>query len=192
MQAVFLISRRRTTPTLTLLLLFAGACWTVSAEPGELTPTAPEQPVVAPTPGSMPGGLKPAVATLSKRRMRPVAAEPHRTLAEAIDANVQRLSRGLNLDTSQQDKLRQILWDQHRELRARLVEKPQPGVDRAALTAAIIEHTKEQIRAMLDDEQRSRYSAQVPHGLTAASRADLEHWVEVQNGPAQKAGDASK
>ena len=163
-----------------------------AAGPGEPTLSTPEPPAVAQAPGSTPDGVKPDVAPPVRPATRPHVVGQHRTLAEAIDANVQRFSRGLNLDPSQQDNLRQILWDQHRELRARLVENPQPGFDRAALTSAILEHTKVQIRAMLNDEQRSKYSGQVPSELTAPSRADLEHWVEVQNGGAQPRGAQPK
>ncbi len=180
-------SGRRSIPALTLMLLLGGACWRLAAAgPDQPAAPAPDTPVAAPTLDATPDEVKPDSALAPKRIPRTHGATQHRTLPEKIDAEVRRLAVGLNLDAAQQEKLRQILWDQHRELRARLVEHPQPGVDRASLALAIVDHTKAQIRAMLNDEQKVKYSAEVPREAVSASRADLEHWVDVQNGQASQ------
>lgn len=102
------------------------------------------------------------------------------TAAQSIDQSVRRLSRGLNLNLGQQVRLRQILVDQQRatmQLRSRGA-----GVsgDLTGAMLAIYDQTKTRIRAMLDDEQKKKYSADVPREQTAPAQADLQHWLELQ------------
>ena len=97
-----------------------------------------------------------------------------------MDANVRRLAQGLRLDQEQQAKLREILVDQYAQL-MKLRTKSAPGTDRAGAMRAIVDRTRERIREMLNDEQKKQYATDVPREVTAATRADLEHWLDVRD-----------
>ena len=113
---------------------------------------------------------------LRSRSHRP----PHRSPAQVIDANVRRLARGLKLDQEQQAKLREILVDQYAQL-MKLRTESAPGTDRVGAMRGIVDRTRERIREMLNDEQQKQYATDVPREVTAATRADLEHWLDVRD-----------
>jgi hypothetical protein len=115
----------------------------------------------------------------------------HRTPGQGIEETVHRLARGLDLDAPQQVKLREILWDQQRQMR-RLRENPGPGIDWASTTAGIVARSKERIRAMLNDEQKKKYSVDVPRDGLGPAQADLQHWIDLQDSRRQQGLEASK
>ena len=115
----------------------------------------------------------------------------HRTPGQGIEETVHRLARGLDLDATQEVRLREILWDQQRQMR-RLRENPGPGVDWAGATAAIVNRTKERIRAMLNDEQKKKYSVDVPRDGLGPAQADLQHWIDLQDSKRLQGSEASK
>jgi hypothetical protein len=105
---------------------------------------------------------------------------PHATPAQVIDANVHRLAQGLKLDQEQQRKLREILVDQYAQL-MKLRTESVPGTDRTGAMLAMVDRTRERIHEMLNDEQKKQYATEVPREMTAATRADLERWLEVRD-----------
>ena len=129
----------------------------------------------------------PADAAPRSRSHRP----PHATPAKVIDANVRRLAQGLKLDQEQQAKLREILVDQYAQL-TKLRTESAPGTDRAGAMRAIVDRTREKIREMLNDEQKKQYSTEVPREVTAATRADLEHWLDVRDAQRREDTEESK
>ena len=180
-----------------MLALAAGCLVGIAARAAEPSLTPAQAPAAAPAADapkadSTAEAVKPDAPAADKPVTRTHRPPQRRTVAQGIEDSVRRLSRGLDLDATQQARLRQLLWDEHREMQAKVRQNPQPGVDRAAVTAAIIDHTKEQIRAMLNDEQKKKYTADVPREMTAPSRSDLEHWIDVQNSKRKPGGDAAK
>jgi len=115
----------------------------------------------------------------------------HLTPAQVVDANVRRLAQGLKLDQQQQARLREILVDQYAQL-MKLRTESAPGTDRAGAMRAIVDRTREKIREMLNDEQKEQYSTQVPREVTAATRADLEHWLDVRDAQRREDTEESK
>jgi hypothetical protein len=112
----------------------------------------------------------------------------HLTVAQSIEESVRRLTRGLDLDPGQQARLRQILVDQRRQV---LQLRSSSAPDVAGTTLAIYGQTKARIRAMLNDEQRSKYSADVPRDTLAPAQADLQHWMKMQESKRQQdSGDS--
>lgn len=112
------------------------------------------------------------------------------TVAQSIDESVRRLTRGLDLDPGQQVRLRQILVDQHRQvLQLRSGNAPAP-VDVTGTTLAIYDQSKARIRAMLNDEQRKKYSADVPRDTLAPAQADLRHWMQIQESKRKQDGSS--
>ena len=102
------------------------------------------------------------------------------TLAQSLDEGVGRLTRGLDLDPGQQESLRQILVDQHRRIMKLRSANSAAATDVTGTMLAIYDQTKARIRAMLNDEQKKKYSADVPHGDLAPAQADLKHWMDLQ------------
>jgi hypothetical protein len=105
------------------------------------------------------------------------------TPEQVIDERVQRLARSLDLDETQQAKLRGILENEHRQISTVRTESPPAGVDRVGLMLAILDRTREEIRAMLSEEQRKKYPAAVPRGSTAPASADLDFWMRRTQPP---------
>jgi hypothetical protein len=130
-----------------------------------------------------------AAATPAASRHRPAT---HLTVAQSIDENVRRLARALDLDPGQQAKLRQILVEQHRQM-LQLRSGGSAGSGDATGTAmAIYGQTKGRIRAMLNDEQKIKYSADVPRDTLAPAKADLQHWMQMQESSRKQGDEASQ
>jgi len=114
------------------------------------------------------------------------------TAAQSLDESVRRLARGLDLDQDQQAKLRQILVDQYRQimkLRGGMAAAPASATE---TTLAIYGQTRARIRSMLNDEQRKKYPAEVPHEQTAPAQADLQHWMQLQESRRKQDDGASQ
>ena len=103
-----------------------------------------------------------------------------RTADQGIDESVRSMTRSLDLDPAQQAKLRQILLDQRRQAMKLRTDNSEPGADRVGASLAIMDQTKARIRAMLNEEQRKKYSTDVPREQTAPAQADLQHWMQLQ------------
>lgn len=137
-------------------------------------PAAAANPAAAATdaPARQPG--PPSTRASRRRQGRQLTA------AQGIDVNVRRLTRGLKLDGGQQEKLRQILTDQHRQIVALRSGNNSAAQDVTGTALAIYDQTKARIRAILNDEQKKKYSADVPRQGLAPSQADLKHWMDLQ------------
>jgi hypothetical protein len=139
------------------------------------TPPAPDVTVVPPARSA---GLPGAARKPPVRRL---------TVAQRIDENVRRLTRGLSLDVAQQQTLRQILADQHQQIMAlRNGNAGAPG-DVAGSAMAVYDQTRARIRAMLTEEQQQKYSVDVPRSELAPAKADLQHWIDLQESGQRRA-----
>jgi len=169
--------------TVLLALMFAVGAAGAAAQ-GSASPAAAntDEPAANAAPDSAP-----ADGAAKSRSHRP----PHRSPTQVIDANVRRLAQGLNLDQEQQVKLREILVDQYAQL-MKLRTESAPGTDRAGAIRASVDRTRERIRQMLNDEQKKQYSTEVPREVTAATRADLEHWLDVRDAQRREDTEESK
>jgi hypothetical protein len=104
----------------------------------------------------------------------------HLTVAQSIDASVHRLTLSLDLTPDQQQTLRQILVEQHHRIAKLRGAGAAAPTDVTATTLAIYDQTKSRIRAMLNEEQKRKYVADVPRGELAPAQADLKHWMELE------------
>jgi len=135
------------------------------------------------------GPAAPATDTTATPTPTPNAATPrvsphrparHLTVAQRIDENVRRLAHSLDLDPVQREKVRQILVDQHAQIGKLRDGNSAVPVDVTATTLAIYDQTKARIRAVLNPEQKMKYSADVPRDELAPGQADLKHWMDLQ------------
>jgi hypothetical protein len=99
------------------------------------------------------------------------------TPEQVIDERVRRLATSLDLDETQQGRLREVLVNERREIQRLRTDNAHPGADRIGPMLAILEKTREEIRAMLNDEQRKKYPAPLPQNSTAPANADLDYWI---------------
>ena len=168
------MARFALTSLATLSLALCAPCRAGDAPVGVSTASTES---LAPVSPATPDASAPEVAT---PRVSHHPAGRRRTAAQSLDESVHRLTVGLDLEPVQQEGLRQILADQYR----RLVKLRNAGAaapaDVTATSLAIYEQTKARIRAMLNDEQRKKYSADVPRGDLAPAQADLKHWMDLQ------------
>ena len=104
----------------------------------------------------------------------------HLTVAQSIDESVRRMTRGLDLDSGQQENLHQILVDQHRRIMKLRSANSAALADITGTTLTIYDQTKARIRTMLNDEQRAKYPADVPRNDLAPAQADMTHWMDLQ------------
>jgi len=187
------VSIRRIAPiAVALALAWSAGCQAEDAIAGPSAATAPIAPVPerpgAPGPGA---NAKPDTPDAANPRARVVRPQNHHERGHGIDETVRRFTRGLDLDATQQSKLREILWDEQRQVR-KLRANPGAGVDWPSATATIVDQTKVRIRAMLNDEQKKKYSTDVPHELTAPAQGDVQHWMQLQDSKRQHDDEASK
>jgi hypothetical protein len=189
---------RQRTLSMRLLVLLALAFATASrADESAAAGGAPAANAVAPdatkpdAPAPDAATVKPDARGADKPKARAQRQPTGRKPGQGIDESVRRLTRALDLDPEQQARLRQILVDQQRQAQGLRNERSQPGADQAGLTLAVLERTKERIRAMLNEEQRKKYSADVPREMTAPANADLQHWMQMQESKKMQHGDKS-
>jgi hypothetical protein len=102
----------------------------------------------------------------------------HRPTSTALDRRVALLAGELNLDVGQRAKVKSLLLSQRDQVSKVWSDELAPAVVRVKTTQNISDHTAEQIRALLTEEQRKRYIQ--PRNDKVASntdRQDVEVWM---------------
>jgi hypothetical protein len=113
------------------------------------------------------------------------AAAPTQSKARQIGAGtledrVMVFTRSLNLDPGQQAKLRKILTEQRDSVRRIWSDKALLPAERAPATRAANERTGDQIRAMLNDDQKKKYNPPQPSTpRDAGDKRSVEQWLDA-------------
>lgn len=97
-----------------------------------------------------------------------------------------RLSAALELDAQQQAQLRTILESERDQVLKLRTESGAMATDRVGALHAIVDHARDQIRAMLNDDQKKKFPNPVPQELTAPAQADTAHWLDLMHGTGSK------
>jgi hypothetical protein len=172
----------------------AGGMGAMGAEPLQAPPSAasaPEAPGVADGPANEAATADSSAKGASQQEAPRVREKgpghPQRlTPEQLIDRRVRTLTKALELNEAQQSKLKEILQNEHRQLSQVRTGSTQAGADRVGMMLAVLDRTREEIRAMLNEEQKKKYPAAVPRGTTAPASADLDYWMRrTQPPPAQ-------
>ena len=127
-----------------------------------------------------------AVATAGEA---PHAAAPkrhsHHVSKPSLDDRVQILTKGLELDAKQQAELRRLLERQREDVIKVWNDASLPAPYRVSATQAISDRTADQIRALLNEEQRKRYNPpRQPHlAAEGLGRRSVEEWMYPQKAP---------
>jgi hypothetical protein len=184
-----LLSERTLTLLLLPLLLVLALSCPAACRANDAAPVALDQAAPDAVPAG--SGIEPDPSTANAPRVRVPRPRVHRTAGQGIEQTVHRMAAGLGLDTAQQDRLRQILWDEQKVIR-RLRDNPGPGIDWPAATASIVSQTKARIRSLLTDEQKSKYSVDVPREGLAPAQANLQHYMQIEESKRQQDEGASR
>jgi Spy/CpxP family protein refolding chaperone len=112
-----------------------------------------------------------------------VRSHSHHTRAASLDERVQLMAKELDLDASQQAKLKSILLVQRAEVSKAWNDPSVPAAVRVATTQAVSERTAERIRAVLNDEQREKYAkAHQRDAGVGAPGGDVQKWLQANTG----------
>jgi hypothetical protein len=100
--------------------------------------------------------------------------------APRADDRVRILSRALDLDAKQQSELRKVLERQREQIRKVWSDTSVPAGYRVIATRAISDKTADQIRALLNDEQKKKYNPpRQAHEAAAPSSTTVEDWMKA-------------
>lgn len=122
-----------------------------------------------------------------------VSAEPHARGAahqhsgHTLEDRVRILTQWLSLDATQQTELRKVLQGQREQVRSLWSDTSVPAAYRISATQAISDKTGDQIRALLNEEQKKKFNPpRPPRDETAASaRPNVEDWINAPNASRQ-------
>jgi hypothetical protein len=111
----------------------------------------------------------------------PVHQPTNRVPGSSLEDRVKMFTKALDLDASQQSQLRKILLGQ-REAVLKIWRDPSLSpAERAPATRAANERTGDEIREILNDEQKQKYNTTVP--AAAADKGDqrsVEQWLDAK------------
>ena len=100
-----------------------------------------------------------------------------------LEERVHELAQALGLDAAQQQALRKVLIDQREQtLRVWNDSSSVPAAFRIAAIKAINDHTADQIRALLNEEQRKKYNPPRRPSQDAEPRPDVGAWMDAISG----------
>jgi hypothetical protein len=103
----------------------------------------------------------------------------HQFQRPTLDERVQRLAKALDLNEAQQAGVRRLLERQQKEV-ARLRTDQTPGLDPAGRFRAINQNTIDQIRALLNDEQKKKYGLAGPlQRQDTSPGSSVEDWLNL-------------
>ena len=110
----------------------------------------------------------------------PARASVHVTTAGTLDHRVKVLTKALDLDARQQVELRRIFESQRTAVKSVWSNPALLPAERVPATHAIENRTADQIRGILNDEQKKKYNPpKPPPAPTAESGApDVGAWME--------------
>jgi hypothetical protein len=97
----------------------------------------------------------------------------------SLDDRVRVLSQALDLDATQQSELKKVLEGQRAQVKKIWSDSSVPAAYRVSATQAISDKTSDQIKALLNDEQKKKYNPpRQPHDAPAgADRPNVEAWM---------------
>ncbi len=148
---------------LVLMLLVSSA---VRAEVEATTPSEGEQAPQASVAPSQAEVDKPGEPSIRHKGMSP------------LDKRVALLTKELKLDASQQVRVKKILQDQQVQISRLWSDTAMAPALRINATQTIGDHTADQIRALLNEEQRKKYIQQHKReAKVGAPGADVQTWM---------------
>jgi hypothetical protein len=108
------------------------------------------------------------------------AHSPNRSYRRpSLDDRVKTLARNLNLNKAQQTAVKKILEDRQQEVLRLRTDPLLSGADRIARFRALQTETVEEIRSVLNEEQKKKYDPLAPRKIPPGSHAkSVEEWID--------------
>ena len=106
---------------------------------------------------------------------------PRHAAGASLDDRVKMLAKALALDAKQQAELRKVLESQREQVLAVWNDASLPAPYRVSATQAISDRTADQIRALLNEEQKKKYNPpKQPHDAAqSAGKLGVEDWMNI-------------
>jgi hypothetical protein len=128
------------------------------------------------------GWVIPAYAASGHEVAHPKATRrhaPRHAAVSRIEDRVRTLSKGLGLDLKQEAELRKVLERQREQVQRVWKDPALPGRWRVSATLAIDERTADEIRALLNDEQRKKYNPPRQRHEQTSDKLGVEAWMDA-------------
>lgn len=127
-------------------------------------------------PGLLPARVAAAEQAAGETSRRP--ARPRGTRS-GLEDRVATLTKALDLDAKQQAALRKVLQGQREQVRRIWSDESVPSANRISATKALSRQTADQIRALLNEEQRKKYDPPPQRDAgNAAGNVHVEDWMK--------------
>jgi len=110
----------------------------------------------------------------------PVHQATQRARVAGLDERVKVFAKALDLDAAQQSQLRRILLGQREAVRRIWSDESLSPAERAPATRAASERAGDEIRAILNGEQRKKYNSAAP--ATSPDKGEqrsVEQWLDA-------------
>ena len=102
----------------------------------------------------------------------------HQRSGHSLEDRIRILTQWLKLDATQQTELRKILEGQREQVRSLWSDTSVAAAQRISATQAISDKTGDQIRAMLNEDQKKKFNPPRPPRDTSA-RPNVEDWMDA-------------
>jgi hypothetical protein len=109
----------------------------------------------------------------------PSQAPPRSASARALEHRVAMLTKALDLDARQQAELQGIFAGQREAVRKIWNDRTLLAAERVPATRAVGDRTADQIRAILNDEQKKKYNPPKPPPAPDAKPPDVAAWMDA-------------
>ena len=98
-----------------------------------------------------------------------------------LEERVRSLTQALDLDATQQSALRKLLEGQREQIGRAWSNESVPAIYRVSATQAISDKTADQIRSLLNEEQKKKYNPprQARDALAGSARSDVAAWMNA-------------
>ena len=122
-----------------------------------------------------------AVATQAPAAEKPAPPTPHHAQTRlSLDERVKRFGRNLDLSATQQAEVKKILEQRQQETLQLRLDPSLDGDARIGKFRALQDTTVARIRAVLTEEQRSKYNPLAPRGIPQAEgQRSVEDWLKL-------------
>ena len=118
-------------------------------------------------------------ATGGASETTPPQAPPHSASASTLEHRVAMLTKALDLDVRQQAELQGIFAGQREAVRKIWNDRALLPAERVPATRAVEDRTADQIRAMLNDEQKKKYNPPKPPPAPDTRPPDVSAWMDA-------------
>lgn len=119
----------------------------------------------------------PAALTQSSEPARPAQRPPRHHARVTLDDQVKGLAKNLDLNEEQQVALKKIL--ERRQQESARIMRDDSGPDAIDRFRALQAGTVEQIRALLNDEQKKKYNPLAPRPPQSPDQPSVQDWIKA-------------